>query len=158
LIATACIVLTNGCLAPPIFFRKVEMYGQVLDQNGKPIPNVPLRCTWSPVRFTTYVNPMASMYLTPQHSEDFTSDANGRWRTAHRKVQGDMCVQIRKSDNTHLVKGLSIIPEKPWIVGYNPKHINSPTNPFTLWARVETNTTHASANQQRQGTLRAPAP
>lgn len=138
------------------------MYGRVLDQDGKPIPNSPLQCSWTPVRFTDYVCPMASMYWSPRYTDDFTADTNGQWRTAHRKVRGDMCVQIRNiqvmRDRTRPMQGLFIIPDRPWIVGYNPNHINAPTNPFTLWAHAETNTMNEGANQRRQGTLRAPAP
>ena len=141
-------VCLSSCLAPPFLFKKVEMYGRVLDQDGNPIAGVPLQCNWSPVRFLTFVNPMASMYHTPQYTEDFVSDTNGYWRTSHRKVQGYMCVKVKQRDNVRLAEGYSIIPGKPWIVGYNPNHIGCPTNPFTIWVKVENNMTEKGTNKR----------
>jgi hypothetical protein len=148
-VVVTCAFLSNGCLMPPVLYKKVEMYGQVLDQNGKPVSDAPLQCVWSPIRFLTYVSPMASMYTTPQYKENFVSDSNGNWRIAQRKVQGEMCVQIRKEDN-YLVPGFSIIPGKQWIVSLdtNPNHINCPTNPFTIWVNVATNLQTKAATEQ----------
>lgn len=73
-------IICVGCCAPPILFPKTSASGFVLDQVGKPVPDIELEAQWTPVRFFFYM-------VAPVYSEKFSTAKNGSWSFQARKVE-----------------------------------------------------------------------
>jgi hypothetical protein len=90
-------LISTGCLAPPILFPKTTGKGVVVDQFDSPIPNVPMRAYWQPVRI---------FYMfAPASNKDFLSGQDGTWMFGVRKCSTGLIIEAMPPSGYELITG-----------------------------------------------------
>lgn len=71
-------VLSNGCLAPPIFFPRSGGYGKVVDQNNHALTNATVKASWLPYRLIPFI--------ADSEIRNVPVESDGSWSFYKRKV------------------------------------------------------------------------
>lgn len=133
----AALLAATGCTAiSHVVGTKTEIYGNVLDQQGKPVAFCPLEGSHDSA--TPWLDFLTQTDRRPR--DIFISDAEGNWRYAARGVR-HISVEIPKDCNQRWFPGYT--PGEPWDVSVDTPRVQSP---YTLQVIVDTN---ALANPYR---------
>ena len=120
----------TGCTAiSHVVGTKTEVYGTVLDQNGRPVPLCPLEGSHdSPTPWLDYFT-----QTDRRPREIFISDAQGAWRYAARGVN-HLSVAVPRDCNQRWFPGY--LPGKSWDISVDVPRVQCP---YTIQVIVDTN-------------------
>ena len=73
------LLLLNGCVTPPLFYKQTIASGFVVNDSGDPMEDIDVEVRWVPKRL--------NFWFAPHYSRRIKTGPNGEWSFRVRKVE-----------------------------------------------------------------------